>query len=163
MKRFKYLYFTNALNKPYFNYWFLKKLKVKEEDDGNYLSQPSATSYEDGGISWTWNKMDVTGEGTVATSGTSYMTDVLPLKKPIETGVSYTFSVAEALPRRTSLYVALYNEQGNTTQQFIAALASSRTFTSNNNYTNFRLYLTSRRGEVLDLTLKDIKIVKDET
>ena len=161
MKRFKYLYFTNALNKPYFNYWFLKKLKVKEEDDGNYLSEPP-TPYKDGDITWSWNKMTASGDGERITvsSGSSNMTDVLALKKNIVTGESYTFSVAETLPSKRSIWIILSNEGGDSEKQTIRSGTSSSVFTSNNDYTHFRLYLQARRGEIIDNTFEDIKIEK---
>lgn len=160
MKRFKYLYFTNILNKPYFNFWFLKKLKGGEEDDGNLLSQPS--NFSDSGIDWTWDKMNVTGKGTLQQSP-SKMCGVLDLKHPLETHVYYTFSTRDALPAKRQITLKVSDDDGHSVSKNIMQGQTSIKFSVSLEFNHFQLLFNSKRNEQIDDTFYDLKLVKDET
>lgn len=160
MKRFKYLYFTNIINKPYFNFWFLKKLKGGEEDDGNLLSQPdSPFTHKD--VTWTWDKMNATGVGTAGSVRVN-MTNRLLLKEELETDSSYTFSIKEPLEgSKNNIVLALSNEDQSIVYDYmIDTTKNSVTFTPENNYTHFQLWLSTTRRAAINLTIEDIKLVK---
>lgn len=160
MKRFKYLYFTNALNKPYFNYWFFKKMKGGEEDDANLLSQPDSP-FTNKGVTWSWDKMNATGVGT--TGGTKItMTNNLLLKEKVNNTSSYTFSIKEPLEgSRNQIVLGLSNEDQTVVHDYyIDITKNSITFTPDANFTHFQLWLFTSRRLNINLTIEDIKFVK---
>lgn len=157
MKRFKYLYFTNVLNKPYFNFWFLKKLKGGKEDDGNLLTQPE--DYSNGGVDWTWSDMNVSGKGKV-TASSSYITDVdIPLKEALVVGEYYTLSIKESVPKIIRIQFP-YTTGGNFTQNLGSGTTSITFKVVQELKPVFRLRYMASRGDDVDVTIKDIKLVK---
>lgn len=162
MKRFKYLYFTNIVNKPYFNFWILKKLKGGEEDDGNLFTQPE--NYTEGQVTWSWDKMTAIGNGRVSKTGT-YMTDPynpLPLKKNFEVDAYYTISIAEPLAKNLQ---CLFTTENGDINFAINAGQTSKTFQATADLMltgKYKLRYMARGGDLLsDLTIKDIKMVKE--
>lgn len=156
MKRFKYLYFTNVLDKPYFNFWFLKKLKGGEEDDGNLLTQP--IDHEEGGVKWVWNGMTATSSG-VASTAALVMTDTLPLKETIKQGESYTFSIGKAITKNIRLY--LVNDDGNKISNMISSGSTERVFQVQFDATKYYLQYAGVKNVENNVTIEDIKLVKE--
>lgn len=153
MKKFKYLYFSNIIsNSPLYKLWLFKKIKGGE-DDGNLLSKPSNYSHQ--GIDWTWNGYSVHGEGISQASG-SRMTETLSLKKTVESGKTYRFSIKEA-PKK-SITLRLITADDSPLGIRIAVSDNYRQFTANDNYVRFFIQYGSSKNESVDVTIEDFKL-----
>lgn len=162
MKGFKYLFFTNKIKQPFYNFWFFKKLKGGEPEppvpvDENLLTQPA--DYESAGIKWTWNEMSATGVG-VASSNITQLTAITDLKETLVQGTSYTFSIKDKL---TGFFrLTLIDGNGNDYYYDIMAGFTSTTFTSGRNYVKYYIEYRCGRNTSLNITIEDIKLKKAE-
>lgn len=161
MKRFKYLYFTNIVNKPYFNFWFLKKLKVGGGgDDGNLLTEPA--DFSQYGLDWIWDGFTVSTSG-VSTRSILFTCDLTLLKEPLKQNVTYTFSIKE--PISYTLNLMLLDATGRvrfTPYPSIAPGNTSVTFTvdADDLYTHFRTQLSEVPKMPIDIIIKNNKLTK---
>lgn len=154
MKKFKYLYFSNIISSsPLYKLWLFKKIKGGEEDDGNLLTKPSNYSYQ--GIDWTWNGYTVHGEGQAQASG-SRMTETLELKKPLEKGKTYKFSIKERPKKNVTLRLITADESALSIR--IAPSDDYRQFTPNDDYVTFYIQYACSKNESVDVTIEDFKL-----
>ena len=156
MKGFKYLFFTNKIKQPFYNFWFFKKLTAGEEDDSNLLTPPS--NHSDSGVDWTWNKFNATGYGLLTKSGTATC-DKTPLKETLVAGTTYVFSIDEECAY--SLRITIF-EGSKSNRQTISKGRTSVQFTSIYNATEFQINLIDQTGHGIDVTVKGFKLVKAE-
>ena len=156
MKRFKYLFFTNTLKNPLYNFWLFKKIKGEGGgDEGNLLTEPENYSY--GGVEWSWNKFDATGYGSYSVAGGA-MCAVTPLKETVVKNSKYVFSIKESYTYKLRITLS----GANTSRIVLNAGETSIEFTATADFTDFQIFNLAPKNTAIDVTIKGFKLVKAE-
>lgn len=165
MKRFNFFKYTTLGNKvhtTYFDYWYFKKLFIKQQET-NLLPKPSNGSYTSGGVKTIITDESITGSG-LASASVFNIFDYVNFPTTMTSG-KYQLIIPNAIDY--NLRLSVKDEDGtnhNIDTSTIIAGTTSSTFTIPYNFTAYRLNLRNVTvGTQVEFTIiNNIKLLKVE-